>query len=71
MLPARYAIFVCEKTGFSIHSGHKVAAAFVSDFGWGSFGCGRGDAATELLCKWWRRWGSAEEDELRDLEVVE
>ena len=43
----------------------------MSDFGRGGFGCGRGGGATALPCKWWRRWGSAEEDKLRDSEVVE
>ena len=37
----------------------------------GGFGCGRGDGATALRCQWWRRWGSAEEDEFRDSEAVE
>ena len=43
----------------------------MSDFWRGGFGCSRGDGATALRCQWWRRWGSAEEDELRDLEAVE
>ena len=43
----------------------------MSDFGRGGIGCGGGDGAMALRCQWWRRWVSAEEDELRDLEVVE
>ena len=39
-----------KNTWFLINSGHKKAAAIVSDFGRGSFGYGRGDAATTLLC---------------------
>ena len=38
-----------KKTGFLSHSGHKTAAV-VSDFGWGGFGCGGGDAAKALRC---------------------
>ena len=58
---------VTEANFFSL----KNIGAFVSDFGWCGFGCGGEDAATALRCELWRRWGSAEEDEFRDSEVVE
>ena len=41
------------------------------DFGRVGFGCCEGDGATALRCKWWRWWGLAEEEELRELVVVE
>ena len=36
------AIFLARKYGFLSHSDHKTAAAIVSDFGRGGFGCGGG-----------------------------
>ena len=72
MFPFRGANFVCKKnTGFSNLSGHKTAVVIVSDLGWGCFGCGGGDAATVLQFLFCRRWGSVEEDKLRDSEAVE
>ena len=71
MFPVSEADFCfVKKNRFLRHSGHKTAAAFVSDFVWGGFGCGVGDAATALRCYCWRRWGSAEGGELKELEVV-
>ena len=36
-------LFFCEKkNGFLSHSGHKIAAAIVSDFWRGGFGCDGG-----------------------------
>ena len=41
MFPVSKANFLArKKTGFLSHSGHKIAAAFVSGFGWGGLGCG-------------------------------
>ena len=72
MFPAGKANFFSEKKiGFSIHSGHKIVVAIVSDFGRGGFACGGGYMTTSLLCQWWRRWGTVEKDKLRDSEVVE
>ena len=59
------------KNGFLSHSFHKTAAAIVSDFGRGGLGCDVEGGATSLRCQWWRQWGSAEKDELRESEVVE
>ena len=51
MSPVGEANFFSEKkTGFSINSGHKIAAEIVLDFGRGGFLCGRGDATTALRC---------------------
>ena len=71
MFPVSEAILSEKKNGFSSHSGHKTSATIVSDFGRGGFGCGGGDGATSLRCQWWRRWGLAEENELKDSEAVE
>ena len=38
----RLILFFVKNTEFLRHSGHKTAAAFVSDFGLGGFGCGGG-----------------------------
>ena len=49
MFPVSEANFFSEKnTDFLSHSGHKTAAAIVSDFGRGGFGCGRGNGDTAL-----------------------
>ena len=51
MFPVREANFFSEiKTGFLSHSGHKTAAAIVSDCGRGNFGCIGGDADMVLRC---------------------
>ena len=51
MFPVGEANFFSEKnTGVSIDSGHKTAAAIVSDLGRGRFRCGGGGAATALRC---------------------
>ena len=51
MLPVGEAIFFArEKNGFWNYSGHKTAAAIVSDLGRGGFGCERGYADTKLIC---------------------
>ena len=51
MFPVSEAnFFFVKNTGFLSHSGHKTAAAFVSDLGLGGFGCGVGDAGTTLRC---------------------
>ena len=71
MFPVSEAkIFSEEKNGFSSHSGHKTAAAFVSDFGWGGLGCGGGGCGHGIMIIIVEAVGIAEEDELRDSEVV-
>ena len=60
-----------EKKGFLSHRGHKTAVAVVSDFGSGCFDCSGVNGAMALRCQWWGSCVSEEEEELRDLEVVE
>ena len=48
MFPYIEVIFFAKRNGFWGYSGHKTAAAIVSDFGKGIFGCGRGGAAMAL-----------------------
>ena len=59
------------KNGFWSYRGHKTAAAIVLDFGKGNFGYGGGDADRVLQCRCWRRWGTVEENELRNSEAVD
>ena len=49
VLPVGKANFFCDKnTGFLINSGHKIAAAIVSDFWRGGFRCDGGGASTAV-----------------------
>ena len=42
MFPVSEDVFLARKNRFLCHSCHKIAAAIVSDFGRGGFGCGGG-----------------------------
>ena len=48
MLPVIDTKNLRENTGFLSQSGHKIAAPILSDFVWGGFGYGRGDAVMAL-----------------------
>ena len=48
MFPVSEVNFLARKTGVLSHSGHKIAAVIVLDFGKGGFDCDGGDGDMAL-----------------------